>query len=98
MVLETTRFDIQNHLRTREEQVAYLEAALADNDPSFIAIALGDIARAHGVTKFAQEAGISRETIYKTFRAGGNPRLETLAAATKALGLKLTLAPLAARA
>lgn len=93
MALETTRFDIQDHLKSHEEQVAYLEAALADGDPDFIAVALGDIARAHGVTKLAQEAGISRETIYKAFRPGGNPTLETLAAVTKALGLKLALAP-----
>ncbi|WNJ90772.1 addiction module antidote protein [Bosea sp. 685] len=93
MALETTRFDIQDHLKTQSEQTAYLEAALAEDDPSFIAIALGDIARARGVTKFAEEAGISRETIYKTFRAGGNPRLQTLAAATKVLGLRLTLVP-----
>lgn len=91
MPLETTRFDIQDHLKSREEQIAYLEAALDEGDSSFIAIALGDIARAHGVTKLAQEAGISRETIYKTFRPGGNPTLETITAVAKTLGLKLTL-------
>ncbi|RDJ20604.1 putative addiction module antidote protein [Bosea caraganae] len=91
MALETTRFDIQDHLKSRDEQVAYLEAALDEGDPSFIAVALGDIARARGVTKLAQEAGISRETIYKTFRQGGNPTLETISAVTKALGLKLAL-------
>jgi probable addiction module antidote protein len=91
MALETTRFDIQDHLKSRDEQVAYLEAALDEGDPSFIATALGDIARARGVTKLAQEAGISRETIYKTFRPGGNPTLETISAVTKALGLKLAL-------
>lgn len=91
MPLETTRFDIQDHLKSREEQIAYLEAALDEGDPSFVAIALGDIARAHGVTKLAQEAGISRETIYKTFRPGGNPTLETITAVAKTLGLKLAL-------
>lgn len=91
MALSTTRFDIQDHLKSREEQIAYLEAAIAEDDPDFLAVALGDIARARGVWRFAEEAGISRESIYRTFRPGGNPRLNTLSAATKVLGLKLTL-------
>jgi len=90
---ESSRFDIQDHLGSNEEQAAYLEAALAEGDPSFIAVALGDIARARGVSEFAREAGISRDTIYKRFRVGGNPTLETITAATKVLGLKLTLVP-----
>lgn len=93
MAGETRLFDIQNHLATQDEQIAYLEAALEDGDPAFIAVALGDIARARGVTTFAEESGISRETIYKAFRAGGNPTLETLSKATRALGMKLTLVP-----
>ncbi|MFN3673228.1 MAG: addiction module antidote protein, partial [Bosea sp. (in: a-proteobacteria)] len=63
MALSTTRFDIQDHLKSREEQIAYLEAAIAEDDPDFLAVALGDIARARGVSRFAQEAGISRESI-----------------------------------
>jgi len=93
MADKTRPFDIQNHLGTQDEQVAYLEAALEDGDSAFIAVALGDIARARGVTTFAEESGISRETIYKAFRAGGNPTLETLSKATRALGMKLTLVP-----
>jgi probable addiction module antidote protein len=84
-------FDVQNYLRTPEEQAAYIEAALEEGDPSFIAAALGDIARARGVTAFAAESGLSREAIYKAFRPGGNPTLETLAKATKALGLRLSV-------
>lgn len=95
MPVETTKFDILNHLKTREEQTSYLEAALEDGDPSIIASALGDIARARGVTAFARETGLSREAIYKAFRPGGNPTIETVAKATKALGMKLVLAPAA---
>lgn len=93
--METTRFDIQNHLKSNEEQAAYLEAVLEDGDPTLIAAALGDIARARGATRFAEESGLSRETIYKAFRPGGNPTLETVAKALKALGLKLAVAPVA---
>ena len=93
MPLETTRFDVQDYLGTPEDRAAYIEAALESDDPGFIALALGDIARARGVTEFAREIGISRETIYKTFVAGGNPTLETLNKVTKALGLRLTVVP-----
>jgi probable addiction module antidote protein len=93
MSLETRAFDVLNYLKTPEDQVAYIEAALEDGDPSLIASALGDIARARGVTVFAAESGLSREVIYKAFRPGGNPTLETLNKATKALGLRLTVVP-----
>jgi probable addiction module antidote protein len=93
MVLKTTKFDIQDHLKTLEDQIAYLEAAVDEDDPSFIATALGDIAKARGISKFAEEAGLSRETIYKSFRPGGNPTIETVNKATRALGLKLKLTP-----
>jgi probable addiction module antidote protein len=91
--LKTTPFDVQDHLRTLEQQIAYLEAALDEDDPSFIAAAIGDIARARGVSQFARETGLSREAIYKAFRPGGNPTIETLNKATRALGLKLKLVP-----
>lgn len=93
MTIETTRFDIQDHLKTREDQVAYLEAVLEDGDSELIAAALGDIARAHGATQFAKETGLSRETIYTALRPGGNPTLDTMSKAVKALGLRLSLAP-----
>lgn len=88
--METTRFDIQDHLKMRDDQVLYVAAAFDDGDPMLIAAALGDIAKARGVTTFARETGLSRETIYKAFRPGGNPTLETLSKALKALGLRLT--------
>jgi probable addiction module antidote protein len=91
MPIETTRFDIQDYLRTPEDQIMYLRAALDERDPSFIPVALGDIAKARGVTEFAAEAGLSREVIYKTFRPGGNPTLETIAKAMKVLGFRLSI-------
>lgn len=95
MAIETRDFDVQNYLRTPEDQAAYIEAALEQGDPSFIAAALGDIARARGVTAFAAETGLSREAIYKAFKPGGNPTLDTLSKATKALGLRLAVVPAA---
>ena len=91
MPIAMQTFEIRNYLTTPEEQAAYIEAAFEEGDPSFIAAALGDIARARGVTTFAAESGLSREAIYKAFRPGGNPTLETLSTATKALGLRLSV-------
>jgi probable addiction module antidote protein len=93
MNIETTRFDVRNYLKDRDRQAGYLEAVLEDGDPTLIAAALGDVARARGVAEFARQAGLSREAVYKGFRPGGNPTLETLAKAVKVLGLRLALAP-----
>lgn len=95
MNIETIRFDVQTYLKDRDRQVGYLEAALEDGDPTLIAAALGDIARARGVAEFARQAGLSREAVYKGFKPGGNPTLETLAKAVKVLGLRLALKPAA---
>ena len=90
---ETRPFKVQTYLETPEDRAAYLEAILEEGDPSLIAAGLGEIARAVGVTEFARQTGLSREAIYKGFAPGGNPTLDTLAKATKALGLRLTVAP-----
>jgi probable addiction module antidote protein len=91
MPIETTRFDVQEYLKTTEDQVAYIEAVLEDGDPDLIAAALGDIARARGASDFARETGLSRETIYKALRPGGNPTLDTISRVLRALGLKLSV-------
>jgi probable addiction module antidote protein len=94
MALETIRFDIQDFLKTPEDQAGILEAALEDGDPDLIATIIGDIARARGASQFAKDSGLSRETIYKNFRPGGNPTLATMAKAMKVLGLRLSMVPI----
>ncbi len=76
----------------------YLEAVLEDGDPALLAAALGDIARAQGMAQIAQRTGLSRETLYRTLSDKGNPQLTTLMAVLKALGLTLTVAPVAGAA
>ena len=87
----TRRYDIAEHLRTSEEMAAYLEACLeeADGDAMFIAKALGDIARAKGMSQVARDAGLSRESLYKALSGERTPGFDTILKVIKALGLTL---------
>ncbi len=91
MPLETTRWDVADHLDSDEAVAAYLEAAFAEADPSLIAAALGDVARARGMTSVAREAGLSRESLYKALSPEGNPELATVLRVLRALGVRLSV-------
>jgi probable addiction module antidote protein len=88
---KTTRYDVAEHLRTPEEMAAYLEACLeeANGDAAFIAKALGDIARAKGMSQVARDAGLSRESLYKALSGERTPGFDTILKVMGALGLKL---------
>ena len=87
----TARYDVAEHLRTPEEMAAYLEASLEDanGDATFIAKALGDIARAKGMSQVARDAGLSRESLYKALSGDRAPSFDTILKVVAALGLKL---------
>lgn len=85
----TTRWDPARHLETDAARVAYLEAALVDGDSAVVAAALGDIARAAGMTAVARQAGLGRESLYKALSKEGNPELGTVLKVVAALGLRL---------
>lgn len=88
---KTTRYDVAEHLRTPEEMAAYLEACFeeANGDAAFIAKALGDIARAKGMSQVARDAGLSRESLYKALSGERTPTFDTILKVIGALGLKL---------
>src|SRR5512138_1558888 len=88
---KTSRYDVAEHLRTPEEMAAYLEACLEESngDAAFIAKALGDIARAKGMTQVARDAGLSRESLYKALSGERSPGLDTVLKVIQALGLRL---------
>lgn len=90
---KTKPWNAADHLKSRADIAAYLEAALEDGDPALVAAALGDIARAKGMTEVAREAGLGRESLYKALSAGGNPELGTVLRVVRALGLKLHAVP-----
>lgn len=96
MALETTKWDIQDSLKTPEDIAAYLEAILEDGDPALIAAGIGDIARSKGITQISEETGISRAGLYKALSADGDPRLSTLLSVLKSLGLTLAVQPVKA--
>lgn len=93
MALETLPWDTADSLDTPERIALSIEAVLEDGDPALIAAAIGDVARAKGLSQVAQKAGLSREAMYRALSEDGNPRLTTLMAVQKALGLRLTVTP-----
>jgi probable addiction module antidote protein len=93
----TTVWDPADHMKTEEDMVAYLEAALEEADPALVAAALGDIARAKGMTQVARDAGLGRESLYKALSPTGNPEFATILRVVAALGLQLHAAPASAR-
>ena len=93
MPTKTRPFDPAAYLESEEAIAAYLTDALDSNDPGFIADAIGVVARARGMTRVAREAGLSRESLYRTLGQGGNPELSTLLRVLGALGLRLSIRP-----
>jgi len=89
----TRPWDAADHLENEDDMAAYLEAAFEEGDPSLIAAALGDIARAKGMTQIARETGLGRESLYKSLSAQGNPELATILKVVAALGLQLHATP-----
>ena len=93
MKTKTTLWDAAEHLKTKEDRAAYLACALEDGDAALIAAALGDIARAQGMTKIAKRTGLGRESLYKTLSRTGNPELATVLKVFHSVGLKLKAVP-----
>jgi probable addiction module antidote protein len=92
---KTIGYDVAAQLRTPEEMAAYLDAWLAEapDDVAGIARAIGDIARAKGMSQVAREAGLSRESLYRALSEGGNPSFATILKVTRALGVRLHVEP-----
>lgn len=92
---KTTVYDVAEHLRTPEDMAAYLEACMeeAGGNAAFIAKALGDIAKAKGMTQVARDAGLSRESLYKALSGERSPGFDTVLRVIDALGLQLHAVP-----
>ena len=93
-ISQLPEFDATEYLGSEEDVAAYLTSVLEENDPALLAAALGDIARARGMTQVAKESGIAREALYKALRPGSEPRFETISRVCAALGVRLVAQPL----
>jgi len=93
-ISELPEFDPAAYLDSDEAIAQYLTAMLDDNNPALLAAALGDIARARGMSDVARSAGLSREALYKALKPDSQPRLDTIARVCAALGLRLSVTPL----
>lgn len=92
--IKTRTFDVSNYLEDEADIAAYLQAAIEDGDPALLAAALGDIARARGMSQLARDTGLSRESLYRSLSGERAPNSDTLFKVINAMGFKLTLEPL----
>jgi probable addiction module antidote protein len=91
--IKTARFDASHYLDSDEMVAEYLNAALVDGDPDLLIAAIADVARARGITRIAADAGLGRESLYKTLAPGSKPRMDTVFKLLRALGVKLNAVP-----
>ena len=89
--IKLRKWDSAEHLKTDEDIALYLDACLeeAGDDPAFIAKALGNVARARGMSQLARDTGLGRESLYKALSGEGNPSFATILKVINALGVKL---------
>ncbi|MCY1665241.1 addiction module antidote protein [Rhizobium sp. SL86] len=93
MAIRTTRWDVTQHLDTDEKMALFLEAVFEEGDPATIAAAIGEVARARGMSQIAKDAGLSRENLYRALSGDGNPEFGTVIKVIKAMGFDLKIAP-----
>jgi probable addiction module antidote protein len=93
-IAELPEFDAAEYLNSEQDVAAYLTSVLEENDAALLAAALGDIARARGMTQVAKESGITREALYKALRPGSEPRFDTVSRVCAALGVRLVAQPI----
>lgn len=87
--MKFAKFDVVDYLGSEKDMAAYLSAVLDENDPDLLLAALGDIARAKGVAKLAEDSGLNRESLYKALRPGAKPRFDTVFRIMAALNIKM---------
>jgi len=89
--VKTTVWDMADHINTKEDVVAYLEAALEENDTAFLLSVIGDIARSKGMAQIAKELNLARESLYRSLAQDGNPSFNTVAKVLDNLGYQLSI-------
>ena len=86
-----SKFDVVDYLTTEKDIAGYLSAVLEDGDLALFVAAIGDIAKAKGMTEIAKKSGVTRESLYRALKIEARPRFETVAKVVHALGMKLSV-------
>lgn len=90
-IKDLKKFDVVDYLKTEKDIATYLSAVLEDGDPALFVAAIGDIARAKGMTEIAKKSGVTRESLYRALKVEARPRFETVTRVVQALGMKLSI-------
>lgn len=90
-IKDLSKFDVVDYLGTEKDIVAYLSAVLEDGDPALFVAAIGDIAKAKGMSEIAKKSGVTRESLYRALKIEARPRFETVSKVVHALGMRLTV-------
>ena len=88
---KTTVWDMADHINTKEDVTAYLEAALEENDTALLFAVIGDIARSKGMAQIAKDLNLARESLYRSFAQDGNPSFNTVVKVLDNLGYQLSI-------
>lgn len=94
-MVKTKKFDVAEHLDNPKIIAAYLTEALETDDPAVISLAIGTVARAKGMKRIAEDADLSRESLYKSLNGQSKPEFDTVRKVLAALGVKLVAEPIA---
>ena len=89
--MKLEKFDVVDFLDNDEALIEYLNAALEENDPAFFAKAIGDVARAKGMTYVSESTGLGRQALYRSLSSDGNPRIDTLFKVLETLNVRLAV-------
>lgn len=97
-MVSISNFDASEYIENEEDAIAYLNAAAETGDPALLQAAIGDIAKARGMGQIAKEAGVGRESLYKSLNKESNPSFRTIVKVVDALGGRLVIEPVPATA
>ena len=89
--VKATVWDLADHINTKEEVIAYLDAALEENDTALLLVVIGDIARSKGMAQIAKDLNLARESLYRSLSQDGNPSFNTIVNVLDNLGLQLSV-------
>ena len=90
-IKDLSKFDVVDYLRSEKDIAAYLSAVLEDGDPALFVAAIGDIAKAKGMSEIAKKSGVTRESLYRALKIEARPRFETVTKVVHALGMRLAV-------